>query len=89
MRTAAIDERPDLLDEVGGVGAHRPFVAVGRHLAVAVEVVQQHELAGQLVVVGRDLLGEEAQVRVAIALLHVAEDLVVGAVLLDDVDDMS
>src|SRR5206468_3881300 len=32
------------------------------------------------------LLGEQAQTRIAIALLDVAEDLVVGAVLLDDVD---
>ena len=61
-------------------------MAVGRHLAVAVEVVQQHELPGQAMGVGRDLLREDAQVRVAVAVLHVAEDLIVGAVLADDVD---
>ena len=85
---AAIAQRPDPLDEVGGIGAHRPFVAVGADLAVDVEVVEQHELAGQGVMVGRDRLGEQAEVRVAVAFGHVAEDLVVGAVLLDDVDDI-
>ena len=29
-------------------------MAVGRDVAVAIEVVEQHELVGQLVVVGRD-----------------------------------
>ena len=42
-------------DVVGVVGHRRPGVAVGRDVAVAVEVVEQHELLGQLVVVGRDL----------------------------------
>ena len=85
---AAIAQRPDPLDEVGGIGPHRPFVAVGADLALDVEVVEQHELADQGVVVGRDRLGEQAEVRLAVALGHVAEDLVVGAVLLDDVDDV-
>ena len=85
---AAVAERPDPLDEVAGVGPHRPFVPVGADLALDVEVVEQHELAGQGVVVGRDRLGEQADARLAVALGHVAEDLVVGAVLLDDVDDV-
>ena len=54
----------------------------------AIGVVEQHELAHHLVLVRRDLLAEDAEVRVAVALLHIAEDLVVGAVLLDDVDDV-
>src|SRR5207249_8395716 len=53
-------------DLVGRVGAHATLVAVGRHLALDVEVVQQHELAGQAVMVGRRLLGEQAQRRVAV-----------------------
>ena len=36
--------------------------------------------------IGRDSLGKKAQPGVAVALRNVAEDLVVGAVLLDDVD---
>ena len=38
--------------------------------------------------VGGDGLGEQADVRLAVAFGHVTEDLVVGAVLLDHVDDI-
>ena len=60
-------------------------MAVGAEHAAAIEVVEQHELVDQLVMVGRHLLAEDAQIGVAVAPLHVAEHLVVGAVLLDDV----
>ena len=44
--------------------------------------------ADHLVLVGRDLGPEDAQGRIAVAFGDVAEDLVVGPVLLDDVDDV-
>ena len=59
---------------------------VGGDFALDIKVIEQHELAGQGVMVRRDRVGEEAQVRVAVAFLDVAEDLVVGAVLFDDVE---
>ena len=65
-----------------------PLVAVGRHHAVAVVVVQQDKLLGQGVVVGRDPPTVVAELRVAVALGKVAEDLVVGAIFLDDIDDV-
>src|SRR5207244_12826353 len=80
--------------DVGDVGARAPRVAVGRDFAAAVDVVEQDVLARELVVVGRDLLAEERQVRIPIAarlaggVLEIAEDLVVGAVLLDDAEDV-
>ena len=61
---------------------------VGADVGVHVEVVEQHELARQLVQVGRDVFAEQHQRGVAIAFLHVAQHLVVGAVLLHDVDDV-
>ncbi len=85
---ATIADRPDPLDEVARIRPHRPFMPVGADLAVHVEVVQQHEFASQRMVVGRDGLGEQAEVRLAVALGHVAEDLVVSAILLDDIDDV-
>ena len=39
-------------------------------------------------VVGRDLFREKAEARIAVAFLHVSEYLVVGAILLDDVDNV-
>ena len=87
-RRTAIAHRPGLFNEVGGIGAHRPFVTVGRHLALDVQVVEQHKLFHELVVVRRDRLGEEAEFLFAIALGHVAEHLIVGSVFLHDVNAM-
>ena len=44
----AVAERPELLDVVGRVGGHAPFVAVGADFAFDIKVVEQHELAGEL-----------------------------------------
>jgi hypothetical protein len=63
-------------------------VAVGTENAGAVKVVEQGKLARKAVMVGRDVLAENAQLRVAVALLHVAEHLIIGPVLLDDIDDV-
>ena len=44
--------------------------------------------AGQGVQIRRDLLAEDAQLRVAVAFLEAAENLIVGAVFLDDEKDV-
>ena len=84
----AVERRPQLLDGVGGVRRGREGVAVVADLGVDVEVVEQHELARDRVGVRRDVLAEEREVRVAVALRQVAEHLVVGAVLADHVEDV-
>jgi hypothetical protein len=61
-------------------------VPVGARLGVHEEAVVDAEPLGERVVVGRDRAAEEEQRRVAVGLREVAEDLVVGAVLLDHVD---
>ena len=63
-------------------------MAVGPEDAGTVGIVQQHELAGQLVLVRRDPFAKDAQLRIAIPLRHVAQHLIVGAVFFDDVDDV-
>src|SRR5262249_21658050 len=84
--TTAVADRPVLLDEIRRVGAHAPLVTVLGDFAVDIDVVEQHEFASELVMIGGDGFGEEAEVWITIALLHVAEDLIVGAILLDDVE---
>ena len=85
---APVVGRPDLLDEVGGVGPRRVRVAVVADLGIDVEVVEQDELPRDGMRVRRGLLAEQAQVRVAVPAFEVAEDLIVGAVLADDVEDV-
>ena len=84
----AVAERPEFFHEIGGIRAHASFMSVGAHLALDIKIVEHHKLARELVVVGRDFFAEQTQARIAVALRHVAKDLVIGAVLLDDVNAM-
>src|SRR5262249_29653640 len=72
------------------VGRRRggPVPAVGRDLGGGVEVVQGDEVAGQGADVGGAGVVEQVQRGVSVAGAQVAEHLVVGAVFLDDVDDV-
>ena len=73
---------------VGREGRRAPLVAIGAEDASAVGVIEQHEIAHELVLIGRDALAEDAERRIAVAGRDVAEDLVVGAVFFDHVDDV-
>ena len=63
-------------------------MAIGAEDAGAIGVIEQDELAGQLVLVGRNALAENAEGGIAVALFHVTQHLVVSAVLLDDIHDV-
>ena len=74
-----------------GIGLARrgtPRPAIATDFARVVEVVERDELVGQRVKIRRGLLREFGQRRVAVALAQVAKHLIVGAVFLDDVDDV-
>ena len=66
----------------------RPLMAVRAEDAGAIRVIQQHEVAHHLVLIRGDVFAEDAERRIAVALFQRAEDLIVGAVLLDDIDDV-
>src|SRR6185437_840972 len=76
------------LGVLGVVALHQPVVALRRVGADVIHVVVEAELRGQRVLVRRGLLAELRERRVAVALAHVAEQLVVGAVLLHDQEDV-
>ncbi len=84
---AGIAARPVRRLDVVGVGRHRlgdPLVAVGRLAGRVVEIVEQREPLHQRVGVRRGLGAEHGQRGIAVAGGHVAEHLVVGAVLADN-----
>ena len=66
-------------------------MSIGADLAIAKEVVQQDIFARQLMLIRRDTFTEHRDVWIAVADVlstgvgHIAEDLIVGAILLDDV----
>jgi len=63
-------------------------MAIEADRAASVEIVEQHVLLGQGVVIRSDLTAVEDQLGVPIAFGDIAEDLVVGAVFLDDEEDV-
>ena len=85
---ATIRDLPRALGVVAGDGGSRPDVSVARNLAAVVEVVEQPELPRQLMLVRRDVLTIHRQRRIAVAHAYVTKELIVGAILLDDVNHM-
>ena len=90
---AAIVLLPGLLQIIRADGRIRPHVPIARHLARIEEVIEHAELQRQLVLVGSNRLAIHGQAGIAIShrlsvLLQIAKNLIVGAILLDDVDDV-
>src|SRR5579872_1954003 len=85
---AAIGDRTGLQVVVGDNRGSRQMVAVAGDFAAVVEVVENAKLQREFVLVGRDVFAVHGQRRIAIADLQVAENLIVGAVFLDDIDDV-
>src|SRR2546423_5560510 len=84
--TARKPSRKLALDIFVGNGAVRPLVAIAALHARAISIVEQHKFAGDLVLVRSAFFSEDAEIGIAVSLLHVAEHLVVSAVLLQDIN---
>ena len=80
--------RPRALGAVGTDGRRGPVEAVLGDIAVGVEVVQEDELTRDLVMVGRDFLAEQDSSGVAVAFLHISQELIESAHLLHHQDDV-
>ena len=63
-------------------------MAVSRNFSAVIEVVEHAELQCEFVLVGSDVLAVHGQRRIAIADFQIAENLIVGAVFLEHVDDV-
>ncbi len=57
-------------------------------IGVHIEVIQKHEFICQLVKIGSDVFAEKRQRFISISFGHVAQNLIVGSILFDDVDDV-
>ena len=66
----------------------RPGPAIHTDLTGIVEVVEIHELAGQIVQIGRYRASKFRDARIAVANIQITKNLVVSAVFLDDVNDV-
>src|SRR5262249_24291852 len=77
------------LDKIRGAGSGAPVPAVAADLAAVIEVIEGDKLARDGVMVGRERFRKQVQPGIAIAFFQIAQDLVIGAVLFDDVNDVA
>ena len=85
---AVAESTKGFVEVVGGIGFGAPGMTVGGVDAAAIEVVEQHILLGQCVMIGRNKCRVNAKVRIAVALWQIAKHLVIGFVFLEDVEDV-
>ena len=88
LANTAIIGRPQLFIEISGVARVGPRMTVYTHLGITVQIVEKEKLFGQAVLVGRHRTSENGESRIAVALWQVPKNLIVSAVLLDDINDM-
>ena len=82
VRTEKIVE-PSLL-----IRLRHPLMAIGGVPAGGIEIIQQHKLLGQAVLVRGNGFPEHGERWISVAFGNVAEHLVIRAVLFDDVDNV-
>src|SRR5215469_1046485 len=85
---AAVRDLPRLLVIIGGDRCRRPDMSIAGNFSTVVEIVEYAELQCELVLVGRDVCTVHCERRIAVADFQVTENLIVGAILLHDVNDM-
>ena len=83
---AGIADRGDPFEQVNRARLRRPAPARGRNFARVEKAVKRHEFARQRVVVGGHVARKQRQRCIAIARPQIAQQLVIGAVFLDDID---
>src|SRR5437762_13869979 len=65
-----------------------PLVSVAAVSTGGIEVVEKDELAGEAMMIRCDILPEHHERGIPVSLWHIAENLIVGSVFLDDVHDV-
>ena len=77
-----------LFHVIGGDRGRTPLMPIRAQDPTAVGIVEQHKLLHQLVLIGSYLSTKNAKVTIPSSLLQIPEYLIVGSILLDDVNHM-
>src|SRR6185369_1730759 len=85
---AAVIDLPVALGVIAGDSGYRPVVPVATDFAGVVEVVQHSKLERELVLVRSDIPTVHGERLISVAGFEIAKQLIVGAILLNDVDDV-
>ncbi len=87
--TSSINNGPNFFDIVGTRGSIGPEMAVGGDFSAIIKVVEHSELQREFVLVGRNLSAIHGQRGIAVARRQIAENLIVSAIFLENVDHMA
>ena len=85
---AGVGRRPHAFDEIGIEGRVCPVVSGFADLAARVSVVEEAEARRERMLVGRHARAERCQLRIAVALRHVAEHLIVRPIFFENEEDV-
>ena len=85
---SAITARPCFLKIIVSIGAHTPVMSVGTDFRIHVEIIQQHETLCQRMLVWGDIPAKEQQRSISPSAGHIRQHLIIGPVLLDDIEDI-
>src|SRR5437867_12173142 len=89
-----IRKDPGALIEIRGDSGVAPTVSIHAHFAIAIKIIKQDIVAGQLMLVGRHIfavhneIGISVSRRLALGILEIAKDLVVRAILFNDIENI-
>src|SRR5580658_2409995 len=61
---SAISRRPRLLEVIRSIRAHTPVVSIGAHLRVDIEIIEQHKLSYQRVLIRRNPPAKQHKARI-------------------------
>ena len=87
LRVAVVD-RLRAFGVVVRVSSDGPIPTDAARFRGIVEIIERHEIAREGVMVRRDRLRERVELGIAVGALEIAEDLIVRAILVGDVDDV-
>src|SRR5882672_2921557 len=91
---ARVGENPGTLIEIGGNSRIAPTMSIRAHFAITIKIIEQDIVAGQLMLVGRHIfavhneIGISVSRRLARGILEIAKDLVVRAILFNDIENV-
>src|ERR1017187_9028580 len=83
---ATVGDLPGLFVVIAGDGRGRPKMSVAGNFSAVVKVIEHAELQGEFVLVGCEVGAIHRQRRVTVTRLQITKNLIVSAILFDDVN---
>ena len=84
--STGISSWPRLFNEIRCNRSSRPFMTVCAYLGIHIEIVEKGKFFHDFMVIGRNLSAKQNEGRIAVPLCHISENLIICAVLFNNVN---